>query len=176
MELSTLENVQVHDGWVISGNTRFLRVAISCIQVQEGVMINIQVAATAAHEKTAERMRDQLKSHIQTREFPDGARFENYLSNKTTISPQLSTSKNSYRPLEKIVIRFSNLPTDHPQAWITIVPYDARPGSFRQWHYTKDQRNGSMEFMGLTRGRYEARFHHSNNDKEIRARCVVEVD
>jgi len=56
MERAQLQDVQVHGGWVVSGKTSSLRVAISCIQIQEGVMINIQVAAIASEERAAERM------------------------------------------------------------------------------------------------------------------------
>ncbi|NET40282.1 MAG: hypothetical protein F6K19_51525 [Cyanothece sp. SIO1E1] len=114
-------------------------------------------------------MRDRLKAHIQSARFPDGSRFEDYLRGKDVLQAQLRSEKETYRPLEKIVIEFSNLPTDRPQAWITIVPHDAKPGAFRQWRYTEKQASGSVEFMGLNRGHYEARFHYSNSDKEIRA-------
>ncbi|MCB1120299.1 MAG: hypothetical protein KJT03_02020 [Verrucomicrobiae bacterium] len=176
MEKSTLEDVKLHDGWVVSGSNRYLRVAISCIQVQEGVLINVQVAGSATQERAAIRMRDQLKAYITSRDFPDGSRFADYIREKGVLGPRLQTEKSIYRPLEKIRVEFSSLPAGYPQAWITLVPADAAPGAFRQWRYTENKENGSVEFMGLTRGDYEARFHYSNSDKEIRARCSFQVE
>jgi hypothetical protein len=176
MESSTLRNVSTHDGWIVSGSNKYLRAAISCIEVQEGVMVNVQVAGAATHEKDAERLRDKLKAYLQSDTFPDGSRFRDYIEEQGVNGPRVRTQKDVYRAVEKIIVEFSNLPTNLPQPWITIVPKDARPGAFRQWKYTDKKVNGSVEFFGLTPGDYEVRFHHSNSDKEIRASYAFKVE
>ncbi|MCZ6674301.1 MAG: hypothetical protein O7C75_15340 [Verrucomicrobia bacterium] len=175
VEASSLENIQTYDGWMVSGSSVYLRAAISCIQVSNGTMINIQVAAEENHEMEALAMRDYLKAYLMTDNFPDVSSIANNQALGGNVGPMVRVRKLVYKPAELITVDFANLPAERRDEWITIVPYDYEAGEFRQWKYTGKKESGSLEFMGLTRGRYEARFHYANGDKEVRARYQFTV-
>lgn len=173
---STLDNKQTHDGWLVTGNSDHLRAAISCVQVAEGVMINVQVAAANNHETDALIMRDFLKNFLLSSGLENPSSGFGAISLAVVRGPTVRTKKVSYRPVEPITVEFSNLPAERTDEWITVVPYDYAAGKFRQWKYTGKKENGSLEFGGLTRGRYEVRYHYSNGDDEIRARHTFMVE
>ena len=176
MNAASMKNIQTHDGWLVSGSSTYLRAAISCIQVSNGVMINIQVAGEANHEPEAIRMRDMLRDYIMTEKFPNVSSIPENQNRNDINQPRVSTRKQVYRPAERITVDFENLPAERSDEWITVVRYDAEAGSFRQWKYTGKKERGSLEFVGLARGRYEARYHYANGDKEVRARYSFKVE
>ena len=176
VEASTLENLQTHDGWLVTGSNHYLRAAISCVQVAEGVMINIQIAGAQDHETDALIMRDFLKNYILGTN-PQAAPVR-YGTSAAPVSqgPVVRTEKTSYRPAEPITVEFFNLPADRTDEWITIVPYDYEAGKYRKWRYTGKRTDGTLSFGGLTKGRYEVRYHYSNGDDQVRARHAFKVE
>lgn len=79
------------------------------------------------------------------------------------------TEKQVYTVNEQIAVTFQGLPADTDDEWITVVPYDAAAGAYKQWFYTNQKKSGTLDFHGLPAGEYEVRYYRSFDDKQTRA-------
>ena len=73
--------------------------------------------------------------------------------------PSIRTEKKVYKPYEKIVVKYSNLPGNQSD-WITIVKSSEPPESYGECPYTYGKKHGKMNFKGLESGNYEVRVYY----------------
>ena len=61
-----LTDLKVQDGWTTSAVNNTLRAGISCVNCENGVLVDIAVAGANGSARTAARMRDQLRDAMQS--------------------------------------------------------------------------------------------------------------
>jgi len=74
------------------------------------------------------------------------------------------TPKNSYPVNQNITIDFKNF-TNHHKDWIAIYPAGSSNawGNVKQWHWTDNKTNGTLNFNALPAGNYEVRGFYNNS-------------
>ncbi|MGI5817387.1 MAG: hypothetical protein ACOX9R_04745 [Armatimonadota bacterium] len=68
------------------------------------------------------------------------------------------TEQAVYTEGESITVFFSGLPGNGAD-WINIVPADAPDSRWGDWKYTREKREGVLEFGALPPGEYEVRVY-----------------
>ena len=76
---------------------------------------------------------------------------------------------------QPFTVDFSGLPGQDQNEWISVELAGSKPWSYQQYHYTKGQRSGSLQFNGLAKGTWEMRLYHSSNDTTIRASTTFTI-
>lgn len=90
---------------------------------------------------------------------------------------KLSTNKSVYGYGERIVVEYSGMP-GYRHDWITIVRKNSPDASYRQYFYTYGSRNGTLNFKGLTPGKYEVRAYYNwpKGSYVVRGRLAITVE
>lgn len=71
----------------------------------------------------------------------------------------LKTSKDFYKPGEKIIVEYKNL-IRNEQVWVSIADTDMRNNDYFEYVYTNAKKNGQIQFKGVSEpGIYEIRVY-----------------